>query len=117
MTKNLGRRKLSVNTSHRLAMLRNMSTSLFQHEKVSTTLSRAKELKSFSEKIITAAKPMDINARRAVERHIKDAVVLKKIFDVLVPRYKERHGGYTRLFQVGNRAGDNAKIAIVKLIA
>ena len=117
MTKNLGHRKLSVNTSHRLAMLRNMSTSLFQHEKVSTTLSKAKELKSFSEKIITSAKPLDINARRAVERHVKDAVVLKKIFDVLVPRYKERHGGYTRIFRVGNRAGDNAKIAIVKLIA
>ena len=117
MTKNLGHRKLSVNTSHRLAMLRNMSTSLFQHEKVQTTLSRAKELKSFSEKLITAAKPLDINARRAVERHIKDAVVLKKIFDVLVPRYKERQGGYTRLFQLGNRAGDNAKMAVVKLIA
>lgn len=117
MTKNLGRRKLSVTPSHRTAMLRNMATSLFLHEKIETTLARAKELSSFSEKLITAAKPSDLNARRAVERDIKDQAVLKKLFDVIVPRFKERNGGYTRIFKTGVRVGDNAKTAIIKLIA
>jgi large subunit ribosomal protein L17 len=117
MTKNLGRRKLSVNTSHRLAMMRNMATSLFLHEKIETTFARAKSLSSFAEKLITAAKPADLNARREVERDIKDQVVLKKLFDVIAPRYKERHGGYTKVLKTGVRVGDNAKTAIIKLIA
>ena len=117
MTKNLGRRKLSVTASHRIAMLRNMATSLFQHEKVETTLAKAKELASFSERLITVAKQADLTARRDAARDIKDEIVLKKLFDVLVPRYQDRHGGYTKIFKTGSRVGDNAKMAIIKLIA
>ncbi|MFH1368603.1 MAG: 50S ribosomal protein L17 [Elusimicrobiota bacterium] len=117
MIKNLGARKLSVTSSHRRSMLRNMATSLFQHEKVETTLARAKELVSFSEKLITTAKPSDLNAKRAFSRDIKNADVQKKVFDVLVPRYKDRKGGYTRIYRLGSRVGDNAQMALVKLIS
>lgn len=117
MTKNSGPRKLSVTGSHRRSMLRNMATSLFQHEKVETTIARAKELKRFSEKLITVAKPSDVNAKRALSRDIHDKAVQKKVFDVLVPRYKERKGGYTRLFRLGIRQGDNAQMALVKLVS
>lgn len=117
MTKNLGRSKLSVTPSHRLAMMRNMTTSLFLHEKVETTLARAKALVSFSEKLITVSKPADLNARRALARDIKNKEVQDKVFDVLVPRFKDRKGGYTRIYKLGNRPGDNAEMALVKLIA
>jgi ribosomal protein L17 len=116
MIKNTGRRKLSVTGSHRKAMLRNMASSLFQHEKVQTTLSRAKELKSFSESLLTAARGKDLNARKAIAGEIKNKEVQQKIFDVLAPRYEARAGGYTRLFRLGRREGDGAEIAVVKLV-
>jgi len=117
MIKNYGGRKLSVTPSHRRSMLRNMATSLFQHEKVETTLARAKELQRYSERILTTARANDINARRAVDGEIKDKIVQKKIFDVLVPRYMSRNGGCTRVFKLGVRRGDNAQTALVKLIS
>lgn len=117
MIKNLNYRKLSRTGSHRKALLRNLATSLFEHEKIETTLAKAKELKRYSEKLITTARGNDLNARRAFNSEIKNEMVNKKMFEVLVPRYQERNGGYTRIFKVGFRTGDNAEIAIIKLVS
>lgn len=117
MIKNLGGRKLSVTSAHRRSMLRNLATSLFQHEKIKTTVARAKEVASFSEKLITSARPGDMNAKRRISMDIKDKLIQKKLFEVLVPRYQNRPGGYTRVLKVGFRKGDNAEMAIVKLMA
>ena len=117
MIKNLGGRKLSVTSSHRRSMLRNLAQSLFTHEKIKTTLARAKEVARFSEKLITSARPGDMNAKRKIAKDIKDQVVTKKLFEVLVPRYQSRPGGYTRILKAGYRKGDNAEIAIVKLVS
>ena len=83
MIKNLGSRKLGKTSAHKRSMLRNLATSLFKHEKITTTLPKAKELVSYSERLITKARPGDLNARRAIACEIKDKVVTKKIFDVL----------------------------------
>jgi large subunit ribosomal protein L17 len=117
MTKNLGARKLSVTSAHRRAMLRNMAVSLFKFEKITTTLARAKELISYSEHLITMARPGDLNAHKALSREIKDAEVRTKLFQVLVPRYQNRPGGYAKLFRLGTRRGDSAQMAVVKLIS
>jgi len=117
MIKNLNRRKLSRTGAHRRALLRNLATALFQHEKVQTTLPKAKELASYSERLITLARANDMNARRALGREITDAQVQKKVFDILVPRYKDRSGGYTQIFRLGTRLGDRAEEAIIKLIS
>ena len=117
MIKNLGGRKLSVTSDHRRSMLRNLAQSLFIHEKIKTTLARAKEVARFSEKLITSARPSDMNAKRKISKDIKDQAVTKKLFEVLVPRYQNRPGGYTQILRVGNRKGDNAEIAIVKLVS
>jgi large subunit ribosomal protein L17 len=116
MIKNYHRRKLSVTASHRTAILRNMATSLLLHEKIKTTFARAKEVASFSERLITLARPSDLNAKKAVAREIKDEQVRKKLFDVLVPRYKDRQGGYTQVFRMGLRRGDAAQMAVIRLI-
>lgn len=117
MIKNLGRRKLSRTSSHRKAMLRNMATSLFQHEKIKTTLPKAKELVSFTEKLLSKARPNDLHAKKAVYSEIKDQNIRKKIFEVLVPRYESRNSGHMRIFKLGKRIGDNAEIAIVQLLS
>ena len=109
--------KLSRTSSHRDAMFRNMATSLFQHEKIKTTLPKAKEVIRFSERLITIAKPGDLNAKRAFARFISDDNVQKKMFEVLVPRYKDRNGGYTQIFRLGPRPGDSAQMALVRLIS
>lgn len=116
MIKNLNTRKLAVTPSHKKAMMRNMTTSLFLHEKVTTTLPRAKEVVRFAEKLITKAKPADLNAKKAVYEDISNKEVAKKLFEVLVPRYKERNGGYTQILKLGTRKGDAAQMAIVKLV-
>ena len=108
--------KLSVTASHKRAMLRNMSTSLFLHEKVTTTLPKAKALVRYSEKLITKAKKSDLNAVKALYQEISDKSAVKKVFEILVPRYKDRKGGYTQIFKAGIRRGDGAQVAIVKLI-
>jgi large subunit ribosomal protein L17 len=117
MIKNIHRRKLSRTGAHRKALLRNLATSLFQHEKVTTTLPKAKELASFSERLITLARPGGLNARRALGREIKDKVVFQKVMDVLVPRYQNRAGGYTQIFRLGTRVGDRAEMAMIKLVS
>jgi len=117
MIKNYGARKLSRTSAHRRSLLRNLATSLFLHEKIETTHTKAKELSKYSQKLLTSAKPGDFNAKRAVFAEIKDEVVRKKIFDVLVPRYKDRAGGLTKIFIVGTRRGDAASVAIIKLLS
>ncbi|MGA2090713.1 MAG: 50S ribosomal protein L17 [Endomicrobiales bacterium] len=116
MIKNHNGSKLGRTGSHKLALLRNLATSLFLHEKIETTQSKAKELVRYAEKIITTARPADLNARRAVKGEIHDEIVYKKMFEVLVPRYQSRNGGYTQIFKLGTRVGDRAEMALVKLI-
>ncbi|MBR3653994.1 MAG: 50S ribosomal protein L17 [Elusimicrobia bacterium] len=116
MIKNHNTRKLAVTPSHKRAMMRNMTTSLFLHEKVTTTVPRAKEVVRYAEKLITKAKAADLNAKKALHSEITDKEVVKKVFEVLVPRYKERNGGYTQIFKTGIRKGDAAEMAVVKLV-
>lgn len=96
--------------------MRNLATALFQHEKITTTFAKAKELSSYSERLITKAKAGDLSAKKAVAGEIKNTEVYKKIFDVLVPRYQGRAGGFTQVFKVGMRKGDAAEEAIIRLI-
>lgn len=116
MIKNHNTRKLAVTPSHKKAMMRNMTTSLFLHEKITTTVPRAKEVVRFAERLITKAKAADLNAKKTIHGEISNKDVVKKVFDVLVPRYKERNGGYTQILKLGVRKGDAAQQAIVKLV-
>ena len=108
--------KLGRNTSHRKAMLRNMVTSLFQHEKITTTDARAKELRKVAEKLITLARRGDLHARRQALEVVRDRQTVAKLFEQIAPRYQERPGGYTRIIKLGHRAGDNAALAVVELV-
>ena len=111
-------RKLGRTTSHRIALLRNMATALFERERIRTTLAKAKELRPFAEKLITLAKREDdrLHARRQVLRDIKDQTVVRKLFDSLGARFATRPGGYTRILRLGPRRGDGAEMAIVELL-
>ena len=117
MKHNITHRKLNRTTSHRKALLMNLSNSLIKHEQITTTLSKAKELRPFVEKIITLGKKGDLVSRRKAISILKDQKNTKKIFDVISERYKERSGGYTRIIKIGNRFGDNAPTAIRELVA
>lgn len=114
MVKQLGGRKLGVTSSHRRAMMRNMTMSLFLHEKIETSITRAKELRSFSEKLITSAKK---GKHYMVRRDIQDKVVYRKLFDVLAPRYAKRPGGYTRIVRLVRRPGDDSPRSLISLVA
>ena len=116
MKHNITHRKLNRTTSHRKALLMNLSNSLIKHEQITTTLSKAKELRPFVEKIITLGKKGDLVSRRKAISILQDQQNTKKIFDVISERYKERSGGYTRIIKVGNRFGDNAPTAIIELV-
>lgn len=109
--RNLGRK-----TSHRKAMLRNMSASLFEHEMIRTTLPRAKELRRFAEPFVTLAKDDSVANRRLAFNRLRDRQAVSKLFDHLGPRYQKRPGGYTRIMKCGFRAGDNAPMALVELV-
>jgi large subunit ribosomal protein L17 len=109
-------RRLDRTTEHRTAMLKNMATSLFRHEKIVTTTPKAKELKRFADKIITLAKKASPHARRQANVEIRDVEVLNKLFGTLGPRFASRSGGYTRLIKVGRRAGDNAEMSVIELV-
>ena len=111
-----GNRKLGRTTSHRLAMLRNMTTSLFIHEKIETTLPKAKELRKVAEKVITLSKKESVHARRLEGKWLRDKKTLKKVFDEIAPRYSSRNGGYTRIVRTRKRPGDNADMAIIELV-
>ena len=109
-------RKLGRTSEHRLAMLRNMSTALFEREKIRTTLAKAKELRPFAERLVTLAKRGDLHARRLAARKIQDRQVLGSLFDDIGPRFAERPGGYTRILKLGNRKGDAAEMSLIELV-
>ena len=118
MRHKVGFRKLGRVTPHRIALLRNLATALFERERIRTTLMKAKELRPYAEKLITQAKRDDdrLHARRLVAREIHDVTVVKKLFDDLGARYATRPGGYTRILRLGPRRGDGAEMAIVELL-
>ncbi|HMU75142.1 MAG TPA: 50S ribosomal protein L17 [Elusimicrobiota bacterium] len=109
-------RKLSRPTGARVALLRGLATSLLQHEEIRTTHAKAKEAARFAEGLLALAKQKTLPARREIAAAINDKDVRKKIYDVLVPRYQSRSGGCTRVYRLGNRSGDNAEMAILKLV-
>jgi large subunit ribosomal protein L17 len=111
-----GLRKLNRTSSHRLAMLRNMTNSLFTHEVIKTTLPKAKELRRVAEPLLTLSKEATLANRRLAFNRLRDRDVVTKLFDELGPRYKARPGGYLRILKFGFRVGDNAPMALVELV-
>jgi large subunit ribosomal protein L17 len=111
-----GYRKLGRPTDQRRAMLRNLVTSFLKHEKMETTITRAKEARSLAEKMITLAKRGDLHARRQVLAFVTEEEVVNKLFDTIAPKYAERNGGYTRMYKVGPRRGDGAETVILELV-
>ncbi|HEY8005944.1 MAG TPA: 50S ribosomal protein L17 [Methylocella sp.] len=101
---------------HRKAMFANMCQALIKHEQIVTTLPKAKDLRPVVEKLVTLGKRGDLHARRLAIAQIKDVVLVRKLFDVLGPRYKDRHGGYTRVLKAGFRYGDNAPMAVIEFV-
>jgi large subunit ribosomal protein L17 len=125
MRHRVAHRKLGRVTEHRIAMLRNQAQALLRHERIETTVPRAKELKPFVERIITIAKRgiaggdangRSLHARRLVLRDIPDRTVVSKLFDTIAPRFETRPGGYTRILRLGYRRGDNAEVAQIELV-
>src|SRR3954464_195641 len=106
-------RKLSRNTSHRKALLDNLVRSVIEYESIKTTTPKAKEAKRLVERVITAAKPGTLHARRLVHKTVRDQHTLAKLFETIAPRFKERPGGYTRVIHLQNRPGDNAPMSIL----
>ncbi len=111
----LGRR-FSRDSGHRQAMFSNMAAALIKHEQIVTTLPKAKDLKRVMDKYITLAKRGDLNSRRLAASRMRDEAMVKKLFDVLAPRYKDRNGGYTRVLKAGFRHGDSAPRAVIELV-
>ena len=111
-----GLRKLNRTTSHRLAMLRNMTVSLLRHEEIRTTLPKAKELRRVVEPMITLGKRPSLANRRLAFDRLRDRGIVEKLFDDLGPRYAQRSGGYLRILKIGFRNGDNAPMALVTLM-
>ena len=111
-----GLRKLNRTSSHRLAMLRNMSNSLIEHEVIKTTLPKAKELRKVDEPLITLGKKPSLANRRLAFNRLRDRDSVAKLFDVLGPRFANRPGGYLRILKFGFRVGDNAPMALVELL-
>lgn len=109
-------RQLSRTSTHKKALMRNMATSLFRHERIETTTAKAKELRPFAERLITLARRGDLHARRIAGRKIQDREVLGKLFDDIAPRYTERPGGYTRILKLGTRKGDAAEMSLIELV-
>ena len=109
-------RQLSRTASHKKALLANLATSLFQHDRIVTTEAKAKELRPYAERLITLARRGDLHARRLVERRLKDRAVTTKLFKDLGPRFAARPGGYTRITKLGHRAGDGAEVARIELL-
>ncbi|NVK34387.1 MAG: 50S ribosomal protein L17 [Rhodobacteraceae bacterium] len=109
-------RKLNRTSSHRKAMFANMAASLINHEQIVTTLPKAKEMKPIIDKLITLGKRGDLHARRQAISQIRDVAMVRKLFDVLGERYKERQGGYSRVLKAGFRYGDNAPLAVIELV-
>ncbi|MDN2580643.1 MULTISPECIES: 50S ribosomal protein L17 [Aquibium] len=109
-------RKLNRTSSHRKAMFTNMAASLIEHEQITTTLPKAKELRPIVEKLVTLGKRGDLHARRQAISQVGSAVLVKRLFDTIAPRYAERHGGYLRIMKAGFRYGDNAAMAVIEFV-
>jgi large subunit ribosomal protein L17 len=109
-------RKLGRTSEHRKAMFANMAAALIKHEQIVTTLPKAKELRPVVEKMVTLGKRGDLHARRQAISQIRDVDMVRKLFDVLGPRYKERKGGYTRIIKAGFRYGDSAPVAVIEFV-
>ena len=112
-----GTRKLGRPTAHRQAMLRGMVTYLLENGSIETTLTRAKEVRSLTEKMITLGKKNTLAAKRAAMAFVTKEDVVKKLFDTIAPEYADRNGGYTRMYKLGPRRGDGAEMALIKLVA
>ena len=111
-----GGRKLNRTASHRRALFANMAAALIKHEQIVTTLPKAKEMRRVADRLITLAKRGDLNSRRLAVSRVRDEAMVKKLFDVLGPRYAERNGGYTRVLKAGFRYGDSAPMAVLELV-
>ena len=109
-------RRFNRSSEHRQAMFANMASALLKHEQIVTTLPTAKDLRPVVEKLITLGKRGDLHARRLASSRIRDEAMVKKLFDVLGPRYRERQGGYTRVLKAGFRYGDNAPMAVIEFV-
>jgi large subunit ribosomal protein L17 len=116
MQHNRAGRKLRRTTAHRLAMFSNQLDSLMNHERIQTTLTKAKELRPLAERLITRAKKDDVAARRHVSRWIPDRTTIKRVFETIAPRFVDRPGGYTRILRLGARKGDAAEAAILEFV-
>ena len=116
MKHNISHRKLNRTSSHRKALLMNLSNALLKHEQITTTLPKAKELRPFVEKIISLGKKGDLHSRRKANSLLKDEKNIKRIFEVFSKRYQDRNGGYTRIVKLNNRHGDNAPTAVIELV-
>ena len=116
MKHNIKHRKLNRTSSHRKALLKNLSNALIKHEQITTTVPKAKELRPFIEKVITLGKKGDLPARRKIISILQDEKMTKKIFDTMAKRYSTRNGGYTRIIKLGNRYGDNAPTAVIEFV-
>ena len=112
----MANRKLGRESAHRDLMLRNMATDLLRHGRIETTISKAKEARRVTEKMITLGKKSDLHARRQALAYLTDETVTKKLFDEIAPGYAERNGGYTRIIKKGPRKGDNSEMAIIELV-
>ena len=109
-------RRFNRTSEHRKAMFANMSVALIKHEQIITTLPKAKDLRPFVEKLVTLAKRGDLHARRQALSKVRDEAMVRKLFDVLGPRYAERPGGYIRVLKAGFRYGDNAPLAVIEFV-
>lgn len=109
-------RKLGVKSDHRVAMLRNMTSDLIMNGRITTTVTRAKELRRVAERTITLGKRGDLHARRQAAAYLYGKEAVNKLFDEVAPNYKDRNGGYTRILKLGPRRGDGAELAIIELV-
>ena len=116
MKHNIKHRKLNRTSSHRKALLMNLSNSLIKHEQITTTLPKAKELRPFVEKLITLGKKGDLASRKKSISILQDEKMSKKLFDTLADRYKDRNGGYTRIIKLGYRDNDRAPVSIIEFV-
>ena len=109
-------RKLNRTAEHRRAMFANMAAALIKHEQITTTLPKAKDLRPIVEKLVTLGKQGSLHARRQAIAEIRDVAMVKKLFDVIGPRYQGRNGGYTRVLKAGYRYGDSAPVAVIEFV-
>ena len=110
-------RQLSRNSSHRWALMRNLVTALLRDEKIQTTDPKAKELRRWTDRVITLGKAGSLHARRQALGIVQDKAVVRKLFDTIAPRFKSRAGGYTRIIKIGQRRGDAAQMSLIELVA